>query len=121
MLVTVLKSKIHRATVTGADVHYEGSIAIDSELLELAGIAEFEQVHVADVDNGNRLVTYTIAAARGSREFVVNGAAARLVETGHTIIIMSYAIIDSREADHWAPIVVRLGESNRVITRVTPS
>ena len=117
----MLKSKIHRATVTGADVDYEGSIAVDSELLELAGIAEFEQVHVADVDNGNRLVTYAIAAARGSREFVVNGAAARLVETGHTIIIMSYAVIDAVESCQWEPTVVRLGESNRVISRVTPS
>lgn len=121
MLVTMLKSKIHRATVTGADVDYEGSIAIDSELLELAGIAEFEQVHVADVDNGSRLVTYAIAAPRGSREFVVNGAAARLVETGHTIIIMSYAVIDAGQATQWEPTVVRLGEFNRVISRVTPS
>lgn len=121
MLITVLKSKIHRATVTGADVAYEGSIAIDTELLELAGIAEFEQVHVADVDNGARLVTYAIGAPRGSREVVINGAAARLVDAGHTVIIMSYAVIDAEESRIWKPAVVHLGESNRVISRATPS
>src|SRR5438128_7787130 len=94
---TMLKSKIHRATVTGADLHYVGSITIDADLLDAADIREHEQVAVVDVDNGQRFETYTIAGARGSGEIKVNGAAARLVHHGDTIIVISYATYDEAE------------------------
>src|SRR4051795_4816846 len=88
---TMLKAKIHRATVTDCDLHYVGSITVDPDLLEAADILEHEQVHVVDVDNGARFETYTIAGERGSGEMKVNGAAARLVQRGDTIIVISYA------------------------------
>ena len=87
----MLKSKIHRATVTGCDLHYVGSITIDADLLDAADIREHELVHVLDIDNGARFETYTIAGARGSGEIKINGAAARLVHTGDTVIVVSYA------------------------------
>ena len=93
----MLKSKIHRATVTDCDLHYVGSITIDPDLLEAADILEHEQVHVVDVDNGARFETYTIAGERGSGEMKVNGAAARLVHHGDTIIVISYAAYDEAE------------------------
>ena len=86
---TMLKSKIHRATVTGADVHYEGSITLDPLLMEAANILPFEQVHVLDVDNGARLVTYAIEGARGAGEVILNGAAAQLVEPGNIVIVIT--------------------------------
>ena len=95
---TMLKSKIHRATVTDCDLHYVGSITIDPDLLEAADILEHEQVHVVDVDNGARFETYTIAGERGSGEMKVNGAAARLVHRGDTIIVISYAPVRPRRA-----------------------
>ena len=94
---TMLKSKIHRATVTDCELHYVGSITIDPDLLEAADILEFEQVAVVDVNNGARFETYTIAGERGSREVKVNGAAARLVHRGDTIIVISYAAYDREE------------------------
>ena len=100
---TMLKSKIHRATVTDCDLHYVGSITIDPELLEAADILEFEQVAVVDVDNGARFETYTIAGERGSGEIKVNGAAARLVHRGDTIIVISYAVYDPRRARELRP------------------
>ena len=96
---TMLKSKIHRATVTDCDLHYVGSITIDPDLLEAADIREHEQVHVVDVDNGARFETYTIAGERGSGEVKVNGAAARLVHRGDTVIVISYASYDEAELD----------------------
>src|SRR6202035_2151738 len=93
----MLKSKIHRATVTACDLHYVGSITIDRDLLEAADILEHEQVHVLDIDNGARFETYTIAADRGSGAMQINGAAARLVHTGDTIIVVSYAHYDEAE------------------------
>ena len=95
----MLKSKIHRATVTDCDLHYVGSITIDPDLLEAADILEHEQVHVVDVDNGARFETYTIAGERGSGEMKVNGAAARLVHRGDTIIVISYAPYDEAELE----------------------
>ena len=94
MLRTMLKAKIHRATVTDCDLHYVGSITIDPDLLEAAEILEHEQVAVVDVDNGARFETYTISGTRGSREIKINGAAARLVHRGDTIIVISYAQYD---------------------------
>jgi aspartate 1-decarboxylase len=112
---TMLKSKIHRATVTDSDLHYVGSITIDSELLEAADIREFEQVAVVDVDNGARFETYTIAGEPGSGEMKVNGAAARLVHDGDTIIVISYGGYDPEEIDHYRPRVVHVGANNEIL------
>lgn len=112
----MLKSKIHRATVTDCDLHYVGSITIDPDLLEASDIREHEQVHVVDVDNGARLETYTIAGTRGSGEMKLNGAAARLVHKGDTIIVISYAQYDEAELDRYEPKVVHVeAGSNRII------
>jgi aspartate 1-decarboxylase len=113
---TMLKSKIHRATVTDADLNYVGSITIDPELLEAADILEHEQVAVVDVTNGARFETYTIAGAPGSGEMKVNGAAARLVHHGDTIIVISYAQYSREEIEHYAPTVVHVDASNRIVT-----
>jgi aspartate 1-decarboxylase len=112
---TMLKSKIHRATVTDCDLHYVGSITVDPDLLEAADILEFEQVAVVDVDNGARFETYTIAGERGSGEIKVNGAAARLVHRGDTVIVISYASYDAREMAAYEPTVVHVDTSNAII------
>jgi len=112
---TMLKSKIHRATVTDCDLHYVGSITIDPDLLEQADIREFEQVAVVDVDNGARFETYTIAGAPGSGEMKVNGAAARLVHRGDTIIVISYGSYDPEELEHYRPRVVHVGARNEIL------
>src|SRR5919109_1492617 len=112
----MLKSKIHRATVTDCDLHYVGSITIDSDLLEAADILEHEQVAVVDVDNGARFETYTIAGERGAGEMKINGAAARLVHRGDTIIVISYAQYDSVELERYEPRVVHVEPaSNRIL------
>jgi aspartate 1-decarboxylase len=111
----MLKSKIHRATVTDCDLHYVGSMTIDPELLEAADIKEFEQVAVVDVDNGARFETYTIAGEPGSREIKVNGAAARLVHRGDTVIVISYGIYDPEDLERYAPRVVHVDARNEVI------
>jgi aspartate 1-decarboxylase len=114
---TMLKSKIHRASVTDCDLHYVGSITIDPELLQAGDILEHEQVHVVDVDNGARFETYTIAGQRGSGEIKVNGAAARLVHRGDTIIVISYAQYSREEMEHYEPRVVHVqANTNRIIT-----
>ena len=115
MTRTMLKSKIHRATVTDSDLHYVGSITVDPDLLEAADILEFEQVAVVDVDNGQRFETYTIAGAPGSGEIKVNGAAARLVHTGDTIIVISYAQYSRTELEHYEPRVVHVDRGNRIV------
>ena len=112
----MLKSKIHRATVSDADLHYVGSITIDPELLDAADIREFEQVAVVDVDNGARFETYTIAGEAGSGAMKVNGAAARLVHTGDTIIVISYAHYDREDLESYAPRVVHVDRANRIIS-----
>jgi aspartate 1-decarboxylase len=112
---TMLKSKIHRATVTECDLHYVGSITIDPELLDAADIKEFEQVAVVDVDNGARFETYTIAGERGSGAMKVNGAAARLVHRGDTIIVISYAVYDPDELTNYKPRVVHVGVRNEIL------
>jgi aspartate 1-decarboxylase len=113
---TMLKSKVHRATVTGSDLNYVGSITLDAELLEAADIREHELVHVLDIDNGNRFETYTIAGASGSGEVTVNGAAARLVHRGDKVIVVSYAEYDEAELDSYEPRVVHVDEENRIVT-----
>jgi aspartate 1-decarboxylase len=113
----MLKSKIHRATITDCDLHYVGSITIDPDLLEGADILEHEQVHVVDVDNGARFETYTIAGARDSGEMKVNGAAARLVHRGDTIIVISYGQYDRAELETYEPRVVHVqAQTNRIVT-----
>jgi aspartate 1-decarboxylase len=111
----MLKSKIHRATVTDSDLHYVGSITIDPELLEAADIREFEQVAVVDVNNGARFETYTIAGEPGSGDVKVNGAAARLAHRGDTIIVISYAAYDPDDLEHYKPRVVHVDARNEII------
>jgi aspartate 1-decarboxylase len=112
---TMLKSKVHRGTVTGSDLHYVGSITIDRDLLDAADIREHEQVHVVDVDNGARFETYTISGERGSGEICLNGAAARLVHTGDTIIVISYAEYEEAELDSYEPRVVHVNRENQIV------
>lgn len=114
MLRTMLNGKIHRATVTGADLHYIGSITIDSLLLEAANILPFERVQVVDVTNGNRLETYTIAGEAGAGVVQLNGAAAHLVKVGDLVIIMSYVEVEDSKAADWHPVVVLMDEQNRI-------
>ncbi|MBI2907255.1 MAG: aspartate 1-decarboxylase [Chloroflexi bacterium] len=112
---TMLKSKIHRATVTQADINYEGSITIDKELMEAADLLPYEMVHVLDVNNGVRLTTYTIEGEPGSREIGINGAAARLVHCGDTVIILSYHELDEQAARRTQPRLVYVDASNRIV------
>jgi aspartate 1-decarboxylase len=111
MYRTMMKSKIHRATVTGADLNYVGSITLDPRLMELADLREHEQVHVLDIDNGARFETYVIRGGRG--DVVLNGAAARLVHTGDRVIVISYAQYHEQELESYAPIVVHVDSRNR--------
>lgn len=112
MTVTMLKGKIHRAVVTQAQLNYVGSITVDEELLEAAGILEYEQVQVVDIENGNRLETYTIAGERGSGVICLNGAAARCVSVGDKVIIMAYGQLNEQEAKTHRPKVVFVDEEN---------
>lgn len=115
MLLTMMKSKLHRATVTQADLHYEGSIAIDRDLLDAAEIYPHEQVDVLNITTGARFTTYAIEAPRGSRVFGVNGAAARLVQKGDRIIVVTYGQLPAEEARNYSPTVVLLDEANEVV------
>ena len=117
MNITLLKAKIHRAVVKQADLDYVGSITIDSELLEQSGIMEYEKVEIADIDNGNRFETYTIAGERGSGVICLNGAAARLVNIGDKIIIMAYAQLTPDEARDHKPTVLFVDEDNRIVRK----
>ena len=112
----MLKSKIHRATITDCDLHYVGSITVDADLLDQANILENELVHVLDIDNGARFETYTIAGARGSGVMQVNGAAARLVAKGDKIIVVTYATYDEAELADYEPIVVHVDEDNAPVS-----
>jgi aspartate 1-decarboxylase len=116
MIRTMLKSKIHRATITGSDLHYVGSITVDRELLEAADIREHELVHVLDIDNGARFETYTMAAAPASGEMRINGAAARLVHSGDTIIVVSYGGYEEAELESHEPRVVHVNAENRIVS-----
>ena len=115
MMRVMLKSKIHRATVTQADLHYVGSIAIDRTLMEAADLLENEQVVIADITNGARLETYVIPAPAGSGIIGINGAAAHLVGEGDLVIIMSYAMLEDSEARAMKPRVVHVDEANRIV------
>ena len=114
MTLTMLKGKIHRAVVKQADLNYVGSITIDSELMEAAGILEYEMVQIVDVENGNRFETYTIAGEKGSGMICLNGAAARQVAVGDHVIIMCYAQMSEQEAKEHKPYVVFNDEDNHI-------
>nr|WP_302599986.1 aspartate 1-decarboxylase [uncultured Cellulosilyticum sp.] len=115
MELTLLKGKIHRATVTQAALDYVGSITVDLDLLEAAHILEYEKVQIVDVNNGNRFETYTIAGERGTGIICLNGAAARQVQVGDLIIIMAYAQMDEIEAQTHKPYVVLAGGKNKIV------
>ena len=110
----MLKSKLHRAKVTATEIDYEGSIAIDEDLLERVGILPLEQVHIFNINNGSRFITYVIPGERGSGIFSVNGAAARLVQINDRIIVVAYGMIDTNQESHEAKVVV-LNEANEII------
>jgi aspartate 1-decarboxylase len=115
MLRTMMKSKIHRATVTRADLHYVGSVTVDENLLDAADILPGELVHIVDVTNGARLETYTIAGPRGTGVVGINGAAARLVQPGDVVILIAYAQMDTAEARELQPRVVLVDAANQIV------
>lgn len=114
MLLTMLKSKIHRATVTQSDLHYEGSITVDMDLLDAAGILLNEQVDVLNITNGERFTTYAIEGKRGSGIIGINGAAARLVQEGDLVIICAYVGMNEEQAKAHKPVVVLVDEKNKM-------
>jgi aspartate 1-decarboxylase len=114
MQLTLLKAKLHRVTVTHAELDYEGSCAIDGRLLEAAGIGEYEQIHIYNVANGERFITYALGAAHGSGIISVNGAAAHKACPGDRVIICSYALVDADERSRFAPTLVYVDEHNRM-------
>ena len=113
MLRTMCKSKIHRATVTGADLNYVGSITIDPLLMEAADLLEYEQVHVVNINNGARFETYVISGTPGAGEICLNGAAARLAQPGDRVIVISYAQYDAAEMEDYRPAFVFVDDENR--------
>ena len=115
MMRTMLKSKIHRATVTGCDLHYVGSVTLDADLMRSADLLPGELVHVLDVDNGNRFETYVIEGEPGSGEVCLNGAAARLVHLGDRVIVVSYGVFDDSELESHEPRVVHVDERNAIV------
>ena len=115
LLRTMLKSKIHRATVTHADLHYVGSLTLDENLMEAAGLLAGEQVAIVDIDNGARLETYVIRGERGSGVVGINGAAARLIGEGDLVIVLAYGQMSDPEAEVWRPAVVFVGSDNRIV------
>jgi len=115
MLRTMMKSKIHRATVTQADLHYVGSVTVDEDLLDAADLLPGELVHIVDVTNGARLETYTIAGERGSGVLGINGAAARLVHPGDVVILIAYGQLETAEAKELRPRVVFVDADNKIL------
>jgi aspartate 1-decarboxylase len=119
MFVTMLKSKIHRAVVTQCDLHYEGSITIDRDLLDRAGILPYEQVDVLNINNGERFTTYAIEGQRGSGIIGINGAAARLAQKGDLVIICAFVRMASEEAQAYSPSILLMDKKNRIKTEET--
>jgi len=115
MQLTLLKAKLHRACVTHSELEYEGSCAIDSNFLEAAGIHEYEQIHIYNVANGQRFITYAIRAEAGSQIISVNGAAAHKASPGDRIIICAYTVLDQKEVANFKPTLVYLNEKNDII------
>lgn len=120
MNLRMFKSKIHRATVTHADLDYEGSVTIDAELLEAAGILPYEEVHIWNVTNGSRLSTYALSGPRGSRAICVNGAAAHLTKPGDLVILATFGQMTEEEAREFVPTVVRVDENNEPLADDSP-
>ena len=119
MILNILKCKIHRATVTEADRHYVGSITIDEDLMDAAGLLEYERVHVLDITNGNRLETYVIKGARGSGCICINGAAAHLINKNDLVIIVAYCQLTDVEVEDHVPTVVHVDETNNIVSLAT--
>ena len=119
MLVNMLKGKIHRATVTQAELNYVGSITVDEELLEASGIHEYELVQVVNINNGSRFETYTIAGEKGSGVICLNGAAARQAQTGDKIIIMAYAMMTEEKKKKYPPNIVFVDDENKIVKKTT--
>ena len=119
MQIHLLKSKIHRACVTGASMHYEGSLGIDADLMDQVGLCRYERILCGNIANGERFETYAIPAPRGSGAILLNGATARLGQPGDRLTIMSYAVVNVRRAGKWKPRVIVLGENNQVLKRLT--
>ena len=115
---TLMTSKIHRATVTDANLNYEGSITLDRDLMDAADLLEFERVHVLDIDNGARFETYVIEGERGAGDVCVNGAAARLVHPGDKVIVISYGEFEADEATAHTPLVVKVDDRNRPLAEL---
>ncbi len=114
MLIPFLTAKIHRATITGCDINYEGSISIDEEIMEKAGLRVFQKVDVYNINNGERFSTYVIPWPRASRGIVVNGAAARLVQPGDLVIIAAYALLDEKELNSLSAVIVNMASGNEI-------
>lgn len=112
---TMMKGKIHRARITEANLHYEGSITLDADLMDAADILEYEQVHVLDIDNGSRLTTYAIAGPRGSGVCCINGAAAHLIGKGDLVIILAYASVEDAEARGFLPKIAYVNDHNQIV------
>ena len=114
MIVEMLKSKIHRATVTQAELHYEGSIGIDEDLIKASGLRVYEKVDVLNIANGERFTTYVIKQPAGSGDIIINGAAAHLAKPGDLVIILSYAAMTPEQADAHKPTIIKVDATNRV-------
>ena len=119
MILNLLKCKIHRATVTEANLHYIGSITIDEDLMDAASLLEYERVHVLDITNGSRLETYVIKGQRGSGCICINGAAAHLINKNDLVIIAAYCQLTSIEADDHVPTIVHVNETNNIVSLTT--
>ena len=117
MILSLLKSKIHRATVTEADLHYVGSITIDADLMDAAGVIEYEKVQILNITNGNRLETYIIRGKRGSGQVCINGAAAHLIHEGDLVIIVAYCQLSDEESRYHQPQIVYVDADNRVLSK----
>ncbi len=115
MKIELLKSKIHRAIITGSDIHYEGSITIDETLMKAVDLAEYEKVHILDVTNGARFITYVITGKKDTGEIILNGAAARLVHVGDLLIILSFCSLDKEEAKSFKPKIVHVDGNNHIV------
>lgn len=119
MLIPFLISKIHRATVTGAELNYSGSIAIDPDLMKEAGLREFQKVEIYNINNGNRFSTYIITGKKGSKDVILNGAGAHLVAKGDKLIIAAYALLDERELDSLNSVIILMNDNNEIEKVIT--
>ena len=119
MIIEILKGKIHRATVTDADLDYMGSLSLDEDLMDAAGFKEYEKVHVLDITNGSRLETYIIRGERGSGKVCINGAAAHLIHAGDLVIIVSYCQLLNEESQYHQPKIVYVDAANRILSTST--